>query len=177
MGLCQKITAERVLADQIFVIADEILNCDLPFAAAEGASISGTLDVTLTELDFVTIHKDDSHKDDSHKDDSDKYDIPKYDSPKDHPDKDDPDKDNALQITITLMYQKELTVTGNKSARPPFAPPGLPLVFPLEYKIEKAYKQTFCGITKRDIRELGVKLSNVRAELVRIVRRRSWWRS
>lgn len=53
MGLCQKITADRVLADQIFIIPATIIDCDFPFVAPYGATASGTLAVTVTELDFV----------------------------------------------------------------------------------------------------------------------------
>jgi hypothetical protein len=136
MGLCQKITANRVLADQIFVIPDDVLDCDLPFAAASGATMSGALTVTVTELDFTT-------------------------------------SGTALLVDITLMYQKELTVSGhlnpNHPELPAFAPDGLPLVFPLEYKVEKSYTNQFCGVTTDDIANLDVKLADVRAELVRVV--------
>jgi hypothetical protein len=146
MGLCQKITANRVLADQIFVIADDVLDCDLPFAAAAGATMSGALTVTVTELDFTT-------------------------------------SGTALLVDITLMYQKELTVSGHSDPhdidnldpehhyprRPAFAPDGLPTVFPLEYKVEKSYTNQFCGVTTDDIANLGVKLADVKAELVRVV--------
>lgn len=144
MGLCQKITANRVLADQIFVIPDDVLDCDLPFAAVSGsattsgATMSGALTVTVTELDFRV-----------------------------------PASGNALLVDITLMYQKELTVSGQRNPfhpeLPVFAPDGLPLVFPLEYKVEKSYTQQFCSVTADDIANLGVKLADVRAELVRVV--------
>lgn len=131
MGLCQKITANRVLADQIFVIPDDILDCDLPFAAASGATMSGLLTVTVTELDFTA-------------------------------------SGTSLLTSITLMYQKELTVSGGPLT-PAFAPDGLPLVFPLEYKVERSYTNTFCGVTTDDLAGLGVRLADVRAELVRVV--------
>ncbi|MDR3561306.1 MAG: hypothetical protein P4N59_07700 [Negativicutes bacterium] len=51
MGLSQKITADRVIADQIFII-NEVLSCTLPFAAS-ATTISGTLAVTVTELDLT----------------------------------------------------------------------------------------------------------------------------
>lgn len=133
MGLCQKITVDRVLADQIFIISDDILDCDLPFAAARCTTMSGSLTVTVTELDFTT-------------------------------------SGTSLQAIVTLMYQKDLTVSGKRTdCHPSFAPDTLPLVFPLEYKIEKAYTNTFCGVTTTDIANLGVKLTDVRAELVKIV--------
>lgn len=127
MGLCQKIQAERVLADQIFIIPTDIIDCDFPFAAASGATASGTLTVTVTELDFTT-------------------------------------SGTALQVISTLMFQKELTVSGTA-----FAPDELAPTFPLEFKVEKSFINTFCGVTTADLAALGVKLADIQAEVVRIV--------
>lgn len=130
MGLCQKITADRVLADQIFIIPTDIMDCDFPFAAASGATASGALTVTVTELDFTTSGTG-PHA--------------------------------ALQVTATLMFQKELTVSG-----PNFAPAELGPTFPLEFKFEKSFTNTFCGITAGDLTALGVNLADVTPEVVRI---------
>jgi len=126
MGLCQKITADRVLADQIFIITNDIIDCDFPFAAASGATASGDLTVTVTELDFTT-------------------------------------SGTALQVIATLMFQKELTVSGTA-----FAPAELAPSFPLEFKVEKSFTNTFCGVTTTDLANLGVRLADVQAQVVRI---------
>lgn len=139
MGLCEKIKVKKVLADQIFIVQDDFPDCDLPFAVSScrdaSASISGNLDVTLTDCDVIlpTIATD------------------------------------PIQISISLMYQKELTVSGTSSVSPVFVPEDLPNSFPLEFAKEVRHTLAFCNITPSGLMNLGVDPKDVECQLVRIV--------
>lgn len=139
MGLCQKIKTERVLADQIFMVFDKFDDetCDLTFAASGTGVNAPQISGTL----LVTV--------------TDCQLLPQV-SP-----------DDPLQVDVTLMFQKELCVTGTDQTV--FAPQGLRPPFTLEFKFETCHTLTFCNITQNDLDCLGVNIEDIECELFKIV--------
>lgn len=141
MGHCQKIKTERVLADQIFIVSDQFPEeaCPLQFAVENTTGY----DVDQPQIGgtlLVTVTN---------------CQLLTPTAP-----------DDPLQIELTLMYQKELCVTGGDGTQ--FAPPGLVAPFSLEFKFEETYLLTFC-LSQNDLTDLGVKFEDIECQLFKIV--------
>lgn len=59
MGLCEKIKADRVLADEIFFLQKTIGPVDLGFPVPENSTLTGTVEVTVLECELVFDEEED----------------------------------------------------------------------------------------------------------------------
>ncbi len=141
MGHCQKIKTERVLADQIFIVSDQFPEeaCPLQFAADNPTELEVN-DPQIGGTLLVTVTNCQLL-------------TPVL-------------PDDPLQVEVTLMYQKELCVTGGEETQ--FAPPGLVAPFSLEFKFEETYLLTFC-LSQNDLTDLGVNFEDIECQLYKIV--------